>query len=33
VQSYFYSPGNVATLSLWLAGFLLVAVAAEARGA
>jgi hypothetical protein len=33
VQSYFYSAGNVATLSFWLAGLLLVAVAAEARRA
>jgi len=33
VQSYVYSAGNVATLSLWLCGFLLVAVAAEAKRA
>lgn len=33
VQSYVYSAGNVATLSFWLAGVLLVAVAAEARRA
>lgn len=33
VQSYFYSAGNVATLSFWLCGFLLVAVSAEAKDA
>jgi hypothetical protein len=33
VQSYVYSAGNVATLSLWLCGFVLVAVAAEAKRA
>ena len=33
VQSYFYSVGNIASLALWLSGFLLVAVAAEAERA
>jgi O-antigen ligase len=33
VQSYFDSVGNIATLSLWLAGLLLVSAAAEVRNA
>lgn len=31
VQSYIYSVGNIATMSLWLTGFLLVFLAAEVR--
>ncbi|MGH2971495.1 MAG: hypothetical protein ACRDLE_05085, partial [Gaiellaceae bacterium] len=33
VQSYFYSVGNIATLGLWLSGFLLVTAAAQVRRA
>ncbi|MGI0131333.1 MAG: hypothetical protein ACREEC_14475, partial [Thermoplasmata archaeon] len=33
VQSYFYSVGNIATLGLWLSGFLLITAAAQVRRA
>ena len=33
VQSYFYSAGNIASLSLWLCGLVLAVAAAEARSA
>jgi O-Antigen ligase len=33
VQSYFYSAGDIATLSLWLCGLVLVAVASQVRRA
>ena len=33
VQSYFYSAGNIASLSLWLSGLVLAVAAAEVRRA